>query len=90
VSTAVAELLVSELDGSAYTPPHRSLSPAEYTVFCALVAGKSVTDIAESLNRSPKTISTLRSRILRKLHVKTTVGLVHYAMRHDLIGHDAP
>ncbi len=90
VSSAVAELLVSELDGTAEAAPHRSLSPAEYTVFCALVAGRSLTDIAHSLNRSPKTVSTFRSRILRKLRVNTTVELVHYAMRHNLLGHETP
>jgi DNA-binding NarL/FixJ family response regulator len=91
VTAPVAELLLlSAAEESVQTAPHRSLSPSEHTVFFGLVSGRSVTDIARSLDRSPKTVSTLRARIFRKLHVKTNVDLVHYAMRHNLLGREAP
>jgi DNA-binding CsgD family transcriptional regulator len=35
---------------------------------------------------SPKTISTYRARILRKLRLRTNADLVRYALEHALIG----
>ncbi len=46
--------------------------------------GQSVSDIAESLSLSVKTISTYRARILQKLSCRTTADLIRYAIEHRL------
>ena len=84
ISSTLAERLVSRLDPGADNTPHEVLSDREYQVLCKLGAGKSITEIAFDLVLSPKTISTFRSRILKKLELKTTAQLVRYAVTNEL------
>ncbi len=66
------------------TVPHRGLSDREYEVFSLLADGHTVSEIGKSLSLSPKTISTYRTRVLRKLHSETNADLVQYARDHGL------
>jgi two-component system invasion response regulator UvrY len=65
--------------------PHKHLSDREYEVFCLLASGKSVGDIAEKLHLSDKTVSTHRTRLLRKMNLSTNADLTNYALKHELI-----
>lgn len=84
ISPETAERLVLASNTGSEGPPHTQLSNREYEVFRALVDGKSVTDIAGSLNLSVKTISTHKSRILEKMGLSNQADLVRYALRHNL------
>ena len=64
---------------------HESLSDRELQVFLRLAKGESVTDIANVLALSVKTISTYRSRLLEKLEVASNAELAAYALRHGLM-----
>jgi DNA-binding NarL/FixJ family response regulator len=48
--------------------------------------GRTVTEIAEELSLSAKTISTYRARILEKLGVRNSAEIVQYAIRNGLVG----
>lgn len=72
-------------DSTADEPLHKLLSDREYQVFCMLASGKSVGDIAEKLCLSDKTVSTHRTRILKKMHLGTNAELTNYALKHELI-----
>lgn len=72
-------------DGQDDLPPHKLLSDREYEVFCLLASGKSVGEIAEKLHLSDKTVSTHRTRLLKKMNLSTNAELTNYALRHDLI-----
>jgi DNA-binding NarL/FixJ family response regulator len=85
VSPTLAEQLVVALAHHPHGPLHARLSDREYQVLCLLASGKTVTAIATNLALSVKTISTHRSHILEKLHLKTTAELIHYAMLHRLV-----
>ena len=85
VSQALAEYLVHEMTGDHVTPRHALLSNREYQVLCLLASGGTVSEVAEALTLSVKTISTYRARILDKLHLKTTAELIHYAACHRLV-----
>jgi two-component system, NarL family, invasion response regulator UvrY len=85
VSAKLAEALVAHLDPRAVLLPHERLSQREFEVLRLLASGNAVSDIAEALSLSDKTVSTYRSRILEKLHLKTTAELVRYALDHSLI-----
>jgi DNA-binding NarL/FixJ family response regulator len=85
ISPETAERLVLASNTGAEGPPHTQLSNREYEVFRALVAGKSVSDIAATLNLSVKTISTHKSRILEKMELSSQADLVRYALRHNLV-----
>lgn len=85
VSAAVAEQLLNEVTGGTSGPPHSKLSEREFQVLCRLATGETVSEIADALALSVKTVSTYRSRVLEKLHVRTNADLTHYALRHQLI-----
>ena len=65
--------------------PLDALTPREIEVMTWLAKGRRVSEIAAALARSPKTISTLRSRVFRKLDVHSDVELALLAIRHRLV-----
>jgi DNA-binding NarL/FixJ family response regulator len=81
----IREAAAAQLIGTAQDEsPHEKLSDREYEVLRRIVAGGTVTDIADALNLSVKTISTHKARILQKLNVGGTAELVRYAIEHGL------
>lgn len=85
LSPAVADLLATHLQqDTGDSPPHIKLSDREDQVFRSLVRGKTVSEIADELSLSIKTVSTYRSRILEKLDVRTNTDLARYAFQHHL------
>ena len=85
ISSAVAEQLALGAMPQTDGLPHTTLSDREYQVFQSLVAGKSVTDIAEQLNLSVKTVSTHKARLLEKMCMNSPTELVRYAIAHRLV-----
>jgi DNA-binding NarL/FixJ family response regulator len=85
VSPALAELLACRLDGeTAGETPHLELSDREYEVMRLIASGRTVSEIADALSLSVKTISTYRARILEKMGMKTNAELTHYAVTRGL------
>ena len=84
VSAALAERLAGLL-GSQEKAPHESLSEREFQVMLLLANGKSVSEIANGLALSAKTVSTYRARLMEKLGVKSIAELVQYVMKYGLI-----
>lgn len=68
---------------------HRALSDREFEVFRMLVAGTSITQIAEALHLSVKTVSTHKTRVLQKMNMTSTAELVRYALVNKLLGDSA-
>ncbi len=85
VSASLAELLVNDLDLDAQQPIHSQLSEREFQIFCKIAVGKSVSDIAEELCLSVKTISTYRSRVLEKMSFTSNADITSYALRNGLM-----
>lgn len=85
VSPALAELLVNGLDDDQDKPMHSRLSEREFQIFCKIAAGQAVSDIADELCISVKTVSTYRSRILEKMNFSTNADLTTYALRNEII-----
>jgi two-component system, NarL family, invasion response regulator UvrY len=85
VSASLAELLVNDLDADADQPIHSQLSEREFQIFCKIAVGKSVSDIAEELCLSVKTVSTYRSRVLEKMSFKNNADITSYALRNGLM-----
>jgi DNA-binding NarL/FixJ family response regulator len=85
ISAAVAEKLASALDQDNSKAPHESLSDREFSVLKMLAAGKSVSEIADSLFLSVTTVSTYRARILAKMNLKNNADLTLYAVEHKLL-----
>ena len=85
ISTSLAEKIAFALDGDSDGLPHESLSDREYQVLCLIGSGKSVSQIADSLSLSVKTISTYRARILEKMKMENNAELIHYAVQNGLV-----
>lgn len=85
VSPMVAEQLALGAMPQGEGPPHSALSDREFQVFQMIVAGRSVTEIAEALNLSVKTISTHKARILQKMGMNNPAELIRYAIQHRLV-----
>lgn len=85
VSSTLAEKLVFDLDSDMQKTPHESLSDREYQVLCMIASGKTVSEIAEELALSVKTISTYRVRILQKLKMKNNAEMTRYAIKQGLV-----
>ncbi|HEY6804435.1 MAG TPA: response regulator transcription factor [Pyrinomonadaceae bacterium] len=84
VSATFAELLVSEFD-DADKMPHERLSDREFEIMCLLASGKTVSEVANILFLSIKTISTYRTRLLDKMGMRTNAELTHYAILNKLV-----
>lgn len=85
ISSSLAEKLAFDLEIDAEKPLHETLSDREYEVMCMIASGKTITEIAEKLFLSVKTISTYRSRILEKMRMKSNAELTHYALKNRLV-----
>ena len=86
VSAALAEKLAADLETEVgEAPPHKRLSDREYEVLLLIASGNTISEIAEKLSLSVKTISTYRARILEKTGLKSNAALVQYAMTYGLV-----
>ncbi len=85
ISMEVAEQLAMDAMPTRDDMPHKSLTNREFEVFNMLVTGKSVTDIAEVLHLSVKTVSTHKAHILEKLGTPSLAELVQYAVAQGLL-----
>jgi DNA-binding NarL/FixJ family response regulator len=88
VTPSLAERLVSGLRQPLEGPRHETLSNRELEVYRLIVAGRRLTDIAQALHLSIKTVSTHKARIMDKLGVEGTASLVRYGMQHRLFDED--
>jgi DNA-binding NarL/FixJ family response regulator len=85
VSPQLAERIAVNLAHGSEIPSHQDLSNREFEVMRLLGSGRTVSQIAEELCLSPKTVSTYRARLLEKLGLKNTAEIVQYALREGLV-----
>lgn len=81
----LAEAIATQVAGAADTPPHARLSAREFRVMTLLAEGRSVTDAAQAMNLSVKTVSTYRTRLLEKIGVASNAELARYCVKHGLV-----
>ncbi len=85
VSPELAETLASVLAGEAVGQPHERLSDREFEILKMIASGRTVSQVALELALSVKTVSTHRTRILKKMNMKTNAELTHYAVKNGLV-----
>ena len=81
----VAQMLADSVSQPAPEVPHASLSEREMQTLQKIASGKRLTDIAEELMLSPKTVSVYRARVLEKLQLTNNAELTVYAIRNSLV-----
>ena len=85
VTPKVSELLARDVTRPSDAPPHTLLSNREFEIFTSIVRGMTLTDIAQALSLSIKTVSTHKTHILEKMNASSSVELVRYALDHGLL-----
>lgn len=85
VTPAVAQMLVENLNTPESSSPHASLSERELQTLLKIASGKRLSDIAQELMLSPKTVSVYRARVLEKLKLSNNSELTVYAIRNGLV-----
>jgi DNA-binding NarL/FixJ family response regulator len=86
ISASLGEKLADYLDTDMTKLPHETLSDREHQVMQLIASGKTVSEIAEILHLSVKTISTYRSHILEKMKMKSNAEIILYAVQNELVG----
>lgn len=84
ISASAAEKLALYVMPGTDKLPHTLLSDREFEVFQMLTSGMSLSDAAEKLSLSVKTISTHKTHILEKMNLANQTELVRYAIKHGL------
>jgi DNA-binding NarL/FixJ family response regulator len=90
VTSSLAEHVVLDLQGRGGRASHEQLSDRELDVLSRIVDGQRISDIAEELHLSVKTVSTHKRRILDKLGLDSTAALVRYGMEQGITGQTRP
>jgi DNA-binding NarL/FixJ family response regulator len=85
VTPAVAEELARHVQNDSDRPPHELLSNREYQTMCMIAGGRTVSEIAQQLSLSVKTVSVYRARILAKLGLTSNAAIAHYAITNKLV-----
>lgn len=86
--TYLSDALVQQLAlrrASRATNAVEGLSPREFEIMRLLAEGRPVSQVAELLDLSPRSVANYQTQIKHKLGVETTAALVHLALRHGLI-----
>jgi DNA-binding NarL/FixJ family response regulator len=85
ISPAIAGLLVQRLVTPQSSLPHERLSEREQQTLVMIASGRKLSEIAEELGLSPKTVSVYRARLLEKMKLSSNAELTHYAVKHGLV-----
>ena len=85
VSPSFAEQIAGHLSSETVAAPHETLSDREHLVLCEIARGKAVSQIADELFLSVKTVSTYRARLLKKLHLSGNAELIRFAITQHLV-----
>jgi two-component system, NarL family, invasion response regulator UvrY len=86
VTPEIAQMLVESLTTPTSEQAHEKLSDRELQTLVMIASGKRLSDIAEELTLSPKTVSVYRARVLEKLQLANNSELTVYAIRNGLVG----
>jgi two-component system, NarL family, invasion response regulator UvrY len=85
ISETVSGLLVQEFRKDTNRDAVKVLSDREYFVLLRLAGGETVTEISKTLALSVKTISTYRTRVMKKMNLKNMVDLIRFVKDNDIV-----
>ncbi|MDP8568496.1 response regulator [Methylophilus aquaticus] len=85
ITSSVAEILADQVGNEHANALHEALSDREFQVMTLIASGLSVSEIADKLALSVKTVSMYRTRLLEKMHLKHNADITHYAIKNQLV-----
>ena len=84
IAAEIAITIAFEASTAEAPVPHEILSGRELLILRMLAQGKKVTEIANELGISSKTVSTHKTRLMKKMHIDNDVKLIQYAISHGM------
>lgn len=87
VTTVLTKHLINSAIGNSARPEatrQPTLTPRQREVLQLVAEGKTVKEIAQVLNISPRTVEFHKTQIMDQLDLRTTAELTKYAMTHGL------
>lgn len=85
ISETLAERIATDVGGDMTASRHERLSDREFDVMRGIASGSSVSEIANQMHLSVKTVSTYRTRLLEKMGMSTNAELTRYAIEQGLV-----
>jgi DNA-binding NarL/FixJ family response regulator len=85
ISNELAQQLAEGLSEGFHELLHQTLSDREYQTLCLLASGKKLSEMAEIMSLSTKTVSVYRARLLDKMKLKTNAEAIQYAINNHLL-----
>ncbi len=86
ISSTLAEQLANELIRPAVqTQPHQALSNREYQTLRLMASGKSLSEMADIMSLSAKTVSVYRARMMEKMGFRSNADAIRYAVNNHLV-----
>ncbi len=85
VTQSVSDMLVDNLAHPQDVDRHAVLSEREMQTLIKIASGRKLSEIADEMMLSPKTVSVYRSRLLEKLQLSNNAELAVYAIRNQLV-----
>jgi len=85
ISNELAQRLAEGLSEGFHELLHQTLSDREYQTLCLLASGKKLSEMAEIMSLSTKTVSVYRARLLDKMKLKTNAEAIQYAINNHLL-----
>jgi DNA-binding NarL/FixJ family response regulator len=78
-------VMTSLLHGADERRPGQQLTPRQREVLQLLAEGRSMKEVAQILNLTPRTVAFHKYRMMEQLKVKTTAELVQYAVKNHIV-----
>jgi len=78
------DLFGSLMHGDAQKPPHE-LTSRQREILQLLAEGKSMKEVASTLNVTPRTVAFHKYRMMERLGAGSTAELIQYAVRHHIV-----
>jgi DNA-binding NarL/FixJ family response regulator len=78
------DLLGSLMHSDASKAAHE-LTPRQREILQMLAEGKSMKDVANTLNLAPRTVAFHKYRMMEQLRVGSTAELIQYAVKHHIV-----
>ncbi|QSE88018.1 response regulator transcription factor (plasmid) [Rhodococcus pseudokoreensis] len=85
ITPEVAEKMLEGIGALQGENRHLRLSEREFAVMIEIANGSALTAIAQDMHVSVKTVSTYRSRVLKKLGLDSNAALAQYTLRNRLV-----
>lgn len=85
IAEIITPYLISTASGQSSLNPNIGLTPREIEITRLYAEGKNSVNIGKKLNISKRTVEVHKANIFKKLNLKSTIELLRYAIRNNLV-----